>query len=249
MYNVLFDHVSSQQNLKIWLFIIFITLIIRSFDTYFFFKKNEKEQLENHWRTRFYIGTALASCCWGLLPWLGYTPNAEYFAFIVMVIAGVIAGGLSTLSFRWETQVLFMLPSSLLLLAKLLDVQGDFYKSTVLVLIVYVIFSLTAGKRIFNNTQQNIQLRLEADNRVQAIKILHQKQVLHLQNTPLAIIEFDPELTITEWNTAAQKIFGYTRSEAINENILRLIILRDNVWRASIKSEPRLNVVGGSRRL
>ncbi len=226
MYNVLFDHVSSQQNLKIWLFIISITLIIRSFDTYFFFKKSEKEQLENHWRTRFFIGTAVASCCWGLLPWLGYTPNVEYFAFIVMVQAGVIAGGLSTLSFRWETQVLFMLPSSLLLLAKLLDVQGDFYKSTILVLIVYVLFSLTAGKRIFNNTQQNIQLRLEADNREQAIKILHQKQVLHLQNTPLAIIEFDPELTITEWNAAAQKIFGYTRSEAINENILRLIIPR-----------------------
>jgi PAS domain S-box-containing protein len=84
-------------------------------------------------------------------------------------------------------------------------------------------------------------LRIQADNREQAIAIMHQKQVLHLQNTPLAIIEFGRDLNIMEWNTAAEEIFGYTREEAINENILRLIISRDSSLDAEKLWERLLN--------
>ena len=95
-------------------------------------------------------------------------------------------------------------------------------------LAVFIFFSLSAGKRIFNNTQQNIRLRIEADTRERAIELMHQKQALHLQNTPLAIIEFDIDLCITEWNKAAENIFGYKRNEALNDNIMRLILPRDS---------------------
>ncbi len=57
---------------------------------------------------------------------------------------------------------------------------------------------------------------------------MHQKQALHLQNTPLAIIEFDIGLNVSEWNKAAETIFGYSHEEAVNENIMRLILPRDS---------------------
>ena len=69
---------------------------------------------------------------------------------------------------------------------------------------------------------------MEADNRERAIELMHQKQALHLQNTPLAIIEFDIDLNISEWNKAAEKIFGYTRKEALNENVMHLILSRES---------------------
>ena len=228
IYGVLHDQVAEQQNLAIWLFTILSVLLIRSIYSYRFSKSSKHEQIKNHWRFSFFIGTGAAGCCWGLLPWLGYTPDVEYFSFIIVCIIGVIAGSLSTLSYRWETMALFLLPASLLLTLRLM-VQGEnVFSATSFVLLVFIFFSLSAGKKIFNNTQQNIRLRIEADNRERAIELMHQKQALHLQNTPLAIIEFDINLNITEWNKAAEEIFGYTRTEALNENIMRLLLPRES---------------------
>ena len=240
-YGILYNHVESNFNLSIWLGIILSVMLIRSIDSYRFSKGNKQEQLKNSWRIRFFIGTGAAGFCWGLLPWLGYSTSIEYFAFIIVCQLGVISGSLSTLSYRWETLALFLLPSSVLLIAKLIVDHQHFSNITSIVLTVFIFFSLSAGIRIFKNTQQNILLRIKAYNREKAIAIMHQKQALHLQNTPLAIVEFGSDLNITEWNTAAQEIFGYTREEALNENIIRLIIPRDSALDAEKIWERLLN--------
>ena len=228
IYNVILDHVSSQQNLTVWLVTILGVLFLRSLESYRFSKLDKQQQAKAGWRIRFYIGTGVAGFCWGLLPWLGYSPEVEFIAFIIVCQVGVIAGSLSTLSYRWETMALFLLPSSLLLILRLMLDGQKFSNATSFVLFVFILFSLSAGRRIFNNTQQNIRLRLEADSRERAIELMHQKQALHLQNTPLAIIEFDIELNISEWNKAAEKIFGYSRNEAIDQNIMHLILPQDS---------------------
>lgn len=228
IYNILVGHAASQQNLNIWLFIILSVLFIRSIDSYRFSKRTKQQQLDSSWRIRFFIGTGIAGFSWGLLPWLGYSPEVEYFSFILVCLVGVIAGSLSTLAYRWETLALFLLPASVLLILRLLVEDKNFFTATSFVLLVFVFFSLSAGRKIFNNTQQNIRLRLEADSRERAIELMHQKQALHLQNTPLAIIEFDIDLNVTEWNKAAETIFGYSHTEAIDENIMRLILSRDS---------------------
>ncbi|PCI09085.1 MAG: hypothetical protein COB77_00935 [Gammaproteobacteria bacterium] len=228
IYGVLLDHADSPQYLNIWLLTILGVMVVRSVESYRFSKLNKEDKLKSSWRIRFFIGTAIAGTCWGLLPWLGYSSEVEYIAFIIVCQVGVIAGSLSTLSYRWETMVLFLVPSSFLLILRLLLDDQHFSDATTYVLCVFVFFSLSAGKRIFDNTQQNIRLRIEADNRERAIELLHQKQALHLQNTPLAIIEFDIDLNICEWNNAAETIFGYPHDEAIGENIMRLILLRNN---------------------
>ena len=228
IYNVMLGHAASESNLNIWLMTMLSVMFIRSIDSFLFSKQDLKQQLKRSWRIRFFIGTGIAGTCWGLLPWLGFSTEAEYFSFILICMIGVIAGSLSTLSFRWETQALFLLPACLLLGARLLIENQGFYSATLFVLMVFVVFSLSAGKKISSNTQQNIRLRIEADNRERALELLHQKQALHIQSTPLAIIEFDIDLRITEWNPAAEAIFGYTHDEAINENVMRLIIPREN---------------------
>ena len=248
-YGILYNHVESNFNLSIWLCIILSVTLFRSIDSYRFSKCSKQEQSENSWRIRFFIGTGAAGFCWGLLPWLGNSINIEYFAFIIVCQLGVISGSLSTLSYRWETLVLFLLPSSVLLIAKLLLDHQHFSNVTSIVLAVFIFFSLSAGMRVSRNTQQNILLRIKADNREKAIAIMHQKQASHLQNTPLAIVEFGPDLNITEWNKAAQEIFGYTRDEAINENIIRLIIPRDSslaaekIWERLLNNEALTRII------
>ncbi|MCT7949123.1 PAS domain S-box protein [Ancylothrix sp. C2] len=50
-----------------------------------------------------------------------------------------------------------------------------------------------------------------------------QKLALHFQQTPLAVIEWSLAFEVTEWNPAAERIFGYTRTEALGQAAADLI--------------------------
>ncbi len=57
-------------------------------------------------------------------------------------------------------------------------------------------------------------------------KALHRSQrqlALYVQQTPLAMIEFDTGFLIRSWNAAAEKLFGYRASEAIGQHARLLV--------------------------
>ncbi len=51
-----------------------------------------------------------------------------------------------------------------------------------------------------------------------------QRWRLHLQQTPLAVIEWDMEGRVRSWNPAAEGMFGYSAEEALGQPIIELII-------------------------
>jgi len=44
------------------------------------------------------------------------------------------------------------------------------------------------------------------------------KLQMHIENTPLAVVEWDLNFRVAAWNYAAERIFGYTREEAIGQH-------------------------------
>ncbi len=70
------------------------------------------------------------------------------------------------------------------------------------------------------------------------------KLLLHLQQTPLAYIEWDilhkPFEKALRWNPAAEKIFGYSEEEALNASICELIVPKEyhphiaTIWQAML---------------
>jgi PAS domain S-box-containing protein len=53
------------------------------------------------------------------------------------------------------------------------------------------------------------------------------KLTQHLRNTPLGYIEWDTNLEVIEWNPAAQAIFGYNKTEAMLENMVKKLVPKD----------------------
>ncbi len=67
--------------------------------------------------------------------------------------------------------------------------------------ILGIFWNITERKRIEEALRQS-ELRL----------------ALHIQQTPLAVIEYDPHHNVLKWNQAAERIFGYTAAEVIGQH-------------------------------
>lgn len=84
--------------------------------------------------------------------------------------------------------------------------------------------------------------------RTRALRTANQKLTFFIDKTPLAYIEGDPTMRIRAWNTAAEQIFGYRKSEAIGRNLLDLIVsdqekytLATQNWLEQLIDQPELN--------
>ncbi|MGA2100964.1 MAG: PAS domain S-box protein [Candidatus Sulfotelmatobacter sp.] len=49
------------------------------------------------------------------------------------------------------------------------------------------------------------------------IRQSEQKLSIHIEHTPLAVVEWDLEFRVADWNPSAERIFGYTREEALGK--------------------------------
>ena len=50
------------------------------------------------------------------------------------------------------------------------------------------------------------------------IRQSQEKLRTHIENTPLAVVEWDLDFRVVSWNSSAERIFGYTRQEAIGQH-------------------------------
>ena len=52
----------------------------------------------------------------------------------------------------------------------------------------------------------------------EALRVSLQKLTRHMEQTPLAVVGWNLDFEVTEWNAAAENIFGYTRHEALGRH-------------------------------
>ncbi|MBN2227673.1 MAG: response regulator [candidate division Zixibacteria bacterium] len=90
--------------------------------------------------------------------------------------------------------------------------------------------------------ESNILLQKQVDDRTRQLKTeivererietqlreSRRKLLRHIQHTPLGVIEWDLDVNVVEWNKAAERIFGYCRSEAVGHNAVELISFEEH---------------------
>ncbi len=163
---ILHNHVESQRNLQIWFAGMLAITIIRSWDAWRYQKASADDKANTrHWNNRFQLGMVLAGGWWGMLIWLGYTPVNEYQALILVGLVGVTGGAMSTLSYQKQAIALFLISALGLMELFLVTEETEFSEVASYLLAFYILFTLFTSKRIYQNSNSNIRLRMEADVR------------------------------------------------------------------------------------
>ncbi|MEN9575044.1 MAG: hypothetical protein RL514_2899 [Verrucomicrobiota bacterium] len=104
-------------------------------------------------------------------------------------------------------------------------------------------------ERVLERTRQLTEtlekLQAEVRDREQAQRALQQAQekfLLHVAQTPMAVIDWNTKFEVVSWNPAAERIFGYPAAEAVGRSGPELIIpqavrpLVDTVWADLLRS-------------
>lgn len=110
---------------------------------------------------------------------------------------------------------------------------------------------------IRNLRETNAALRMEIKERTRAeaqrkqaedeLRQAYQRLTYHVENTPLAVIEFDRDFTIKRWSVRAEEIFGWKAGEALSKNVydpdFRIIYDEDKTAVDKVIEELTLGVV------
>jgi diguanylate cyclase (GGDEF)-like protein/PAS domain S-box-containing protein len=66
----------------------------------------------------------------------------------------------------------------------------------------------------------------ELKTTTEALRVANQRLTSHMDNSPLAVIEFDPDLTLTHWSPRAEAMFGWAVDDA--KRVSLTILLGDD---------------------
>ncbi len=92
-------------------------------------------------------------------------------------------------------------------------------------------------------TLQDITDRLKAE---QELRNSRQKLLLHVESTPLVVIEWDMNFYINQWNQSAEKVFGWKKTEVLGKHA-SIIIPEEARYQVDEVWENLLKKTGGER--
>ena len=203
-----------------WASLIVFSYLARAVVVRLFIRDKKQTEHMQIWLERFRLATVCCGISWGFAAYFIHMINTmQVLAFVVLILAGVCAGGIINLSLDNKSTALFSAGLWLTAAPAFLLATNTATTTIFIMLAVFILLVGVASKQLAKGLIQSIRLRLDAENSEKEISYLTQRQSLHLEHTPMGIIEWDADLNVTAWNKACVDIFGYSSSEAIGKHI------------------------------
>lgn len=208
----------EQTNQLIWLGIFLFTYLTRLLAV--LYTKNKAFSSANpiYYLNIFRTLTTLCGLSWGTagIFLLSHDPNYQYF--LAISIAGVCAAAASVYVVDKVTNIGFLVAIISLIVPNLLLSENDLAFAIAIVTVIFGIYSFVISQNNGRKFIENVRLRFEEEQSLETISELSERHRLHMEHTPLAVIEWDNNLNITFWNAAAEKMFGYSSEQALGKN-------------------------------
>jgi diguanylate cyclase (GGDEF)-like protein/PAS domain S-box-containing protein len=206
------------------------------------------------WEARFLAGSVLSAICWTVLAlaFLPDSTHLEQRLSVVMLVSLLITGAVGYYAphpYAFKVTVLLGLVPFAMALAMSGEQHQQFLAGALLILagaLPYVheklhealrdSLTVRRAKSILSSELLMERTRLRqahdalADAMVDCLKAQQQelfaaqKLRMHVERTPLAVIEWDAGQRVTAWNPAAEAIFGYPARDALGRTAEELMV-------------------------
>ncbi len=243
---LLWSELGQRTELFAWFFAAFVLMIARYGLYKFFIRANPLQAALVKWETAFLVGSLFLAVLWGLMGSV-LLPKSGATQLPVMMLVALLTTGAMTYYAPHRTLYFYYALLSLLPMGVMTfgfgDRAGSLLAAAIIVLAGGVVAvhsklhkalleSLTAR---FDNLLIAMRLKEEKIRVERATAALGeemserrkaeraellalQRLRLHLERTPLGVIEWDMDFRISTWNPSAEAIFGYAAGEVIGES-------------------------------
>ncbi len=231
----------DQARLFSWVGMLLVITLARSLHYRKFTQvRPEPEEIEL-WFTHFRIGCIVLGAAVGSGGFLLFVYDSEsYEMTLALMMVCISAFAISSLSPRPELAVLFLILILILspLIGSLYMTHTGTGTSAFWMMLVLLMMLIISALRLGKTVARSIELTIEAGHRERDLFNFQQRLSLYVKETPLAVIEWDQNMTVKEWNPAAEQIFGYPRADAEGRKVTDLLFPGTtadalvDVWRA-----------------
>lgn len=237
----------DKVTLLVWLAISLVITFLRAILLIAYKKASPNTDEIHQWGKLFFIGSSASGLILGSAGIFLFPVGEPIYQLTCgFVLLGMSAGAMTSLSFGKYNFLLYVIFTLLPLTINLAIENTRLTIIMIPMVILMFVFLVKSSKTIYQNTEQNICLRLKANEKEKELLKAQQRHELHIQRTPLGVIDWDTDFKVIEWNASAEKIFGYSREEAVGKYAKDLILSKDAIKHVEHLWQQLLNASGGT---
>lgn len=211
---VLFTGIVNPFRLYTWVGILVPLTILRFYHYRQFMRAVPGPEANQQWYVKFRIGSILMAFAIGSAGILLFIyDNSNYQMLLALLIVCMASFATSTLAPHRPIVVLVLLIQFFPIVATMFLLATDVTHYISWVLILLVVMMIISALGINKTVTQSIRLSIEAAFREERLRDFKQRLTAFVQETPLAVIEWNLDKNVVEWNPAAEVIFGYKKQE------------------------------------
>ncbi|AMD02645.1 putative bifunctional diguanylate cyclase/phosphodiesterase [Halomonas chromatireducens] len=204
-----------------WLVVLVFVSSGRLGLAWYYHRQPASRRHQRCWLRRFAWGAGIAGAVWGAAGLLMFTMEHQgQLAALTIVLTGVAAGGMTTLSSVWWVAPVFILPALLPLLGQLLFQGSPFSWLLSAMVVLFLGLLLTVSRRLHHIISDNIALRLAVTSRESQLRESESRYRAIFRHTPLGVMHFDGEGRVVDFNEKCLEILGTTWERLQGFNLL-----------------------------
>jgi len=214
-----------------WIGIMFVIALVRYWLLFDYNKNNQNILLHEKFEKRYSYATALVGIGWAFIIVLGLNlPDFEYRLYSILLLLSIIAISVPIFSSSPKTIYYYIAPPLITSIPLLLS-RGGNDAAVGIGGIVFTIMVLRSNKDTYRTLIDTLTLRYQTQEQAEKLSkfeetllLSQQRLLLHREQSPLGIIEWNMNFEILDWNPAAQRIFGYTEEDVLGCHITERIL-------------------------
>jgi diguanylate cyclase (GGDEF)-like protein/PAS domain S-box-containing protein len=215
MYDVI-DHTI----LFLWLATMLSITLFRVYKAGQFTNKVSQHSLR-YWDTLFSAGVLVTSLLWGVTAFI-FLPYGELFhqLTLTLVVAGIAAGAVSSLSANLNLIRLFIVISLLPLAIQFITI----YPLMAGLIFLYILMLVVNAKNFHENIVKTIETRILYEQTNKDLQFSNHRFETIFQQAPIGIVYYDRSLTVIESNEAFLEILNTDEDHVERQPILEVLL-------------------------